>query len=797
MTTPHSVQPLSAEQLSPQVDLQQVIDSLNAPLEDIAFIGQHRAQHALEFGLGMNFSGYNLYVMGEASLGRFTLIQQYLQAAAKARKTPDEWCYINNFEDDREPNLLRLNPGEGKRFAEDMESLIDELLDTFPAAFDNPGYQRKKKAIDRLFADKYDAALADVEEKALANDVALFEDNGVVSFAPVVNGKAIEDDDFAQLTDAQREHFVAVIGEIEQHLNEALIELPKWKRETSEQLRKLKRETIEQGIRPLLKDLEHRYTSHIGILKYLRDCRDEFVDVAMEILTDEPEQDKDREEFDKKSVFIDHFLPNVLVHYKPEEQAPVVYEPNPSFQNIFGRMEYSSLQGNVYTNYRMLRPGALHKANGGYLILDADRLLTHPHVWELLKQALKSRKISLEPPQSDSGMVNSMILNPTQVPLDVKIVLQGSRELYYLIQEADDEFGELFRVLAEFEHYVPATDKNIHFVVQRLRRHLQEMGDWQITPEAVVEVLRFGFRDAEHQSKLSARIADLFELLNEASFFARNNGHTIDACHVAEAMAAKRYRTGHLSESMLDEIREGHILIDTTGTAVGKVNGLTVLEIGDTTFGTPAKISATVYAGTSGITDIEREVELGKSIHSKGVLLLTGYLGSQYAQDFPLSLSANIAIEQSYGYIDGDSASLAEMVALVSAIAELPVQQCLAVTGSINQHGEVQAVGGVNEKIEGFFRLCHERGLDGKHGVLIPKSNVVNLVLNDEVLDAVAKGKFGIYPVAKVDEAIAILLAANAGEWIPSSGFEDGSVNHRVYQRLKQMADISNGAGEE
>lgn len=760
------------------------------------FIGQDRAKSALAFAIGMDMPGYNLYVMGEPALGRFTLVQDILQHAAAEKATPTEWCYLNNFDDERVPNTLRLLPGDGRILVKKLEALIDELLDTFPAAFDNPGYQRKKKAIARQFDDRYEQAIERVEKTALEKQVVLYEDNGAVSFSPIIDGKPLDDSEFSKMTDEQRQYFYALVSELETVLNDALLELPRWKRELSENLRSLRKETIEQAIKPMLKEMEHDYSTELGVLKYLKEMRPHLVKAVLELLPDESDGEK-QEEIDSREIFVEEFVPNVLVHHETMSGAPIIFEPNPSYGNLFGRVEYNSSSGALYTNYRMIRPGALHKANGGYLILDADRLLSQASVWDALKLALKSGEVVIDT-LSEHAVTNSTIITPRAIPLNVKVVLLGSRDLYYLVQEVDEEFNELFRVLADFEHYLPYNEQTLSYMSRQIQLQMQQLNINQLTQCGLRQLLQFSFRQAEHQRKLSARFADVLELVREACYYAAQaDSDILNANHVQQALQGKQHRTGRISEGFLEDIQEGQILIDTEGLAVGKINGLTVLEIGDTAFGTPARVSATVFAGSSGVIDIEREVELGKAIHSKGVLLLTGYLGAKYARQFPLTLSANIAMEQSYGHIDGDSASLAEVCALISAITDMPIKQSLAVTGSINQHGQVQAIGGVNEKIEGFFRLCQSRGLTGEQGVIIPASNQLNLVLRDEVIAAVAQQKFHIYVVKTVDEALGLLTGEEAGERNRRGQYPKKSVNGRAMQRLAEIAELVNGSLDE
>lgn len=775
---------------------------INQALKDDAvltstFIGQERAREALSFGLGIGAKGYNLYVMGEQATGRYTLVHEYITKQVANAETPDDWCFINNFDVEREPYVLRLGPGESRKLHKEMEGLVDELLDTFPAAFDNPGYQRKKAAISRAFDQRYDKAIDEVEQYAQSKNVAMYEEGGTISFSPIVNGKPITDADFAKLEDEQRQSYYDLIDALEDRLSEALIELPKWKRASSEQGRRLKRETAEQGIKPLLKQLEHRYSADLGILKFLRQLKPHLVDTVVEVLAEDSKEDK-QDEYDRRAILEEQYLPNILVSHDLNSGAPVVYEPNPTHQNLFGRIEYTNMQGSVFTNYRMIRPGAIHKANGGYLLLDADKMIEQPYVWESLKLALKFGEFKMDLPQLDVGMVNSVTLNPQKLPLSVKVVLLGSRELYYTLQDYDDEFDELFRVLVDFDYEISLNKKTLSDFIGRVRNQVVELGLNGISAKAMYRLVEYSLRTAEHQQHLSARFSDVIELLNEAFFFCQTKQVLeMDVTHIESALQAKTRRTGRVSQALLDDIKQGQILIATTGKAVGKVNGLTVLEVGDSVFGTPARITSTVYAGANGVVDIEREVELGQPIHSKGVMLLTGYLGHKYAQYFPLTLSANIALEQSYGHIDGDSASLGELVALISALTNVPARQDLAITGSINQYGEVQSVGGVNEKIEGFYNVCLARGLTGSQGVIIPKSNQINLMLDKQVIQSVKQGKFHIYTAETVDQALELLMDKESGELNARGRYPKGSINYLAVNRLYGISNIVHGSDEE
>lgn len=788
---------LAPQQLGLEVSTSMIALAAETNLQSHSLIGQERAKNALSFGLGVDVQGYNLYVMGEQASGRFTLVSEYIKAQQRPNHSLFDWCYLNNLEAEREPLALSLPAGESKQLVDDIEILIDEILATFPAVFENPGYQRKRGAITRHFEQKYDMAIDQVEKLGLEKNIALIEDGNNISFSPIIDGKPMNDVEFTSKTDIDRQYYYDLIDGLERDLSEALLELPIWQRESAEQKKALKQETVEQGIRPLLKDLERKYSDNIPILKYLRQLKHHLIEMVIETLSADNKEEKS-DEYDKRALFIDTYLPNVLVANKQNASAPLVYEPNPTYQNLFGKIEYTSVQGSVYTNYRMITAGALHRANSGYLILDADKVLEHPHVWESLKLALKFGQIRLELPQQDVGMVNNITQTPQAIPLQVKVILLGSRDLYYTLQEYDPEFSELVRVLVDFDHEIEFSQTNLNHFVARVNQHATKIGLDDIEAEAMAEFIRYSLRQAEHQSKLSAKFADVIELLNEAYYFCKKaNNNVLSKAHIEEALKAKKHRSGRVSDSFLLDIEEGHVLISTNGQAVGTVNGLTVLEIGDTAFGTPARVTATVYAGSSGVVDIEREVELGQSIHSKGVLLLTGYLGNKYAKTFPLTLSANIALEQSYGYIDGDSASLAELLALISSLTDIPLQQGIAITGSINQLGEVQAVGGINEKIEGYFTLCEKRGLTGDQGVVIPWSNHVNLMLSENVKHAVTEGLFAVYAVHNVDDAIAVTMQHEAGQLTKRDTYPKNTVHHVAISRLFAISNVVNGGHEE
>jgi len=763
----------------------------NAPELPDTILGQVRAQSALDFGVMMNNPGYNIFVMGEPGLGRLSMITNHLDAHARTLPAPPSYAYVDNFENPREPVAVELPAEHGQVLCKDIEKLIDNLLATFPAVFESPTYQQKKSAIERRFSQCYNSAIDLVDKKAQSLHTALFRENETISFSPIKNNKALNDDQFSQLSLQEREIFHKHVAELEEYLSDVLLELPQWRREMVEKIRQLDNDTISLAIEPLFAELNDSYQNIDDVITYLAEIKKNLCNTIADYLMPSRTPEQQDNTTAKRQLLTELYAPKILVDNKQEGGAPVICEPHPIYQNLFGRIEYVSDQGTLVTNYRRICAGSLHRANGGYLILEAEKLLTNPFVWEGLKRALKSGFIEIESPYSDLG-INTITLKPEVIPLNVKVILVGSRDIYYLLEEMDDEFNEMFKILADFDDYIPRTDETMQRFILLMIKHAADSGAKPLTKTAIECLIEYSCRIAENQHHFSARIKDSLEIIGEANLFCkRDNQPVCDRKHIEQALGAREHRNGRLPENILEEMLAGTILIDTEGEAIGKVNGLTVLEVGGSSFGAPVRITASVYPGSRGIVDIEREVELGQAIHSKGVMILTGYLGHTYAQQFPLAISGSIAIEQSYGYIDGDSASLAELCCLISALTRTPIKHSFAVTGSINQYGEVQAVGGVNEKIEGYFRLCQARGLNGEHAVIIPTANKRNLMLKQEVIDAVAAGKFAVYAVSCVDETLELLTGEPAGALDKDGLYSEGSINCKAISRLKEISDMA------
>ena len=784
------LKPLSPEALYRRCDHELLPFRTTETLEQFSgYFGQTRAIEAMEFGVGMRRPGYNMFVMGNPHTGRFSFAMDNLKAVAKKEKKPVDWCYLNNLQDNRYPIVQAFPAGKAAQFKRDIRILLDAVSTELPAAFENPSYQRQKSKIERDFNHHYDDAIELVEKAAREHSIAVYRDGGTVGFTPVADGQAMDEAAFSQLTEEQRELFSKAISRLEEFLNDCLTELPTWRREASEKIRTLERSAARKAIQPLIQPLKEKYTNISGVNDYLNQLEINLEKTSSEIIGDEKlvEQKTDIE----RRTYLDNLYGvNLLVDNQKTKGAPVVYEAHPSYENLFGRIEYNTEMGAMVTNYNLIRPGALHRANGGYLVLEAEKLLEQPYVYGALKRALKAKQIRMENPISEVTGVSTITVNPDPMPLDVKVALIGGRDIYYLLQDLDQDFEKMFRVVVDFDEDVERTPTNIRNYARLMKTLSEEENLAPLTRRAVARLVEHSSRLADDQELLSAHVGELVDLLCEADYKRRmDDDELISDLHVEQALAAKELRTGRMSEKILDSILNETVLINSDGEAVGKSNGLTVLQVGDVSFGTPARITATVHPGDKGIVDIEREVTLGQPIHSKGVLILSGYLGHKYAQDFPLTLSASIALEQSYGLIDGDSASMAEICTLISALTHIPISQQFAMTGSINQYGEVHAIGGVNEKIEGFFKLCQIRGLTGSQGAIIPKANVRHLMLKKEVVDAVEAGKFRVYAVETVDQCLEILMGRSAGRMkADGSGFTQRSINAAVVKRLREIA---------
>lgn len=771
-------------------------------LEDVTeFVGQARALEAVQFGLGIRRQGFNLFLLGPAGTGKYASVRSFLEKRAVEEPKPHDWCYINNFESAEKPRALKLPPGRGVALRNDMHQLVDRLRSAIPSAFETDSYRARKQVIEQEIKDRQEKAFEEIQQEASQKDVVLLRTPTGLILAPARKGEVITPEAFEQLPEAEHQQIDKTISELQEKLQAILHQVPKWQQEAREKIRALNDEVAAFAVGHLIEDLRKKYLDLPEVVSFLDQVQEDVIGNVEEFLTPSEHplatmMGMFLPRGPKGPAFFRRYQVNVLVDHSADRGAPVVYEDHPTHQNLVGTIEYIAQMGALSTDFDLIRAGALHRANGGYLILDAHKLLVQPYAWEALKRSLHSSQIRIESLGQMMGLASTVTLEPQSIPLNVKVVLIGERLLYYLLSSLDSEFGELFKVAADFEERMERS-ADTHLLYARLIGTIARQETLLAFDRgAVGRVIEQSARLAGDAQKLLAHRRTLMDLLREADYWARKAAQSVvTADDVERAIDAQIRRVDRLRDRLLEQFLEGTILVDTEGERVGQVNGLSVLQLADFAFGHPSRITARIRLGKGEVIDIEREVELSGPIHSKGVLILSGFLGARYAPDHPLSLSASLVFEQSYGAVEGDSASSAELYALLSSLSGLPLKQSIAVTGSVNQHGQIQAIGGVNEKVEGFFDLCKGRGhLDGQ-GVVIPTTNIRHLMLRPDVVDAVKSGTFHIYAVETIDEGIEILTGVPAGERDASGKFPEGSVNQKVESRLIELAEKRLAAG--
>jgi lon-related putative ATP-dependent protease len=701
---------------------------------------------------------------------------------------------VHNFDEPRRPTLLELPAGSGARFRTDMEQLVDELRTAIPAALESEEFQRRHQAIEDEFKEKPARALAAIAERARAEGLGLLPTPSGLGVVPLKGDEVIPAEEFAQLPEPEQKRLEARMAAYQEEVQETLRHIPRWSRERRDQLREVRSRAIGGVVEHLIDDVRQKYESCAGIVAYLDAVRRDaiehpqgFNDVGRAL----PEAllESLRQPFAPGGA-LQRYRVNVVVDNTGLGGAPVVEDDNPSYESLCGRMEHVAQFGALTTDFTLIKAGSLHRAHGGYLVLEARKLLQAPFAWEALKRALKSRQLRIEAPAELLSVARPVTLDPQPAELSLQVVLVGPPLLYYVLSALDPEFGELFRVTADFDERMPATPESIHRYARLIATMARRERLLPLDRSAIARVLERSARLAGEQDKLSVRFTPLLDLLREASYWAASAGADLIAAeHVDRAIEAQLFRADRPRELLLEEIAQGTILIDTRGERVGQVNGLSTVCLGSLCFARPSRITARVRLGQGSVVDIEREVELGGPIHSKGVLILASYLGAHYARDYPLSLAASLVFEQSYADVEGDSASAAELLALLSALADVPLRQTIAVTGSVNQHGEIQPVGSISEKVEGFFDACRITGLTGGQGVIIPVANLRHLMVRRDVVDAVAAGRFHVYPVTTVDQALELITGLPAGHRDPTGAFPEGSVNYLVAARLRQFAE--------
>lgn len=775
------LQPLDPQHLTHACDCSRLSFTHTGELEPLVeLIGQDRARRAIEFAIGMTRRGYNLFVMGPSGIGRRRLLEETLTRHATTHPAPSDWCYVADFDNPEQPLALALPAGRGRALRDDIVQFITDLLAALPAAFQSDEYRRRAQEIEDEFKQRQVGAAHELSELAATRNIALQDTPNGYSLAPLRNGRTLSAPEFQALPRDERETLQQALNELKDEMRELFGKLTLWRRETSQRLRALNSDVGQMAVDQLVCDLLARYQDVPGVGDYLHAVRQDIGDNVGLFLAG-----SDGEAPDTEDARFTRYRINLLVDNTGLAGAPVIYEANPTYQALVGRIDHVSHMGTLSTNFTLVRAGALHRANGGYLILDAAKVLTNPYAWDVLKRSLRSGEIRIEPLERSIGLSGAISLEPTGIALDLKVVLVGDHAIYQLLKAYDPEFGLLFKVPADFADDMrrdPREDTRYAGMIATVQ---QNEGLRPLSRDAVCRVIEWAAREARDGERLSLHIGNLLDLLQEADHHAGGtNSELILPEHIHRTLNEQAERTDEYRIRLHDAILRGTLMIDTEGRQLGQVNGLAVVAMGERIFGCPTRISATARIGAGEVVDIERETQLGGAIHTKGVMILSAYLASRYARHQPLSLSASLVFEQNYGQVEGDSASLAELCALLSAIGDVSIRQALAVTGSVNQHGQVQAIGGVNEKVEGFFDICRERGLNGHHGAIIPAANAKDLMLREDVRDAAAEGLFHVYTAAHVDEVMELLTEMPRGLPDRDGLYPDDSFNGRVQMRL-------------
>ena len=787
-----AINKLKVTELYQRCDTEQFDFKTTAKLESLdEIIGQKRAVGAIRFGVGIQRDGYNLFALGPNGIGKSSLVRRYVEEKAQSKDIPSDWCYVNNFQQPHKPHVLELPAGMGHELSIDMEQLIEDLHAVIPAVFESEEYRTRSQVIEEELSERQERAIDELRKAAREKGISLINTPTGITLAPTRNDEVMKIEDFKRLPKEERDKIEEDTELLQERLIKALHKAPQWQKEARDKVAALNREMSAYAAGNLVDAVRKKYQELPALVEHLNQVEVDVVDHFRNFLRPEGEKPSfiESQLTGAEQTSDTRYRVNALVTRDTNAGAPVVYEDNPSYLNLIGRVEHRAYMGTLETDFTMIRAGALHQANGGYLILDALKVLMQPFAWEGLKRALQSQEIRMESLGQMTSLVSTVSLEPEPVPLQVKLVLLGDRRIYYLLSYLDPEFSELFKVAVDFDDRMDRNTDNQQLYARLVGTMVHDEKLLEFDSDAVARVIEHSARIVSDAGKLSTHMRSLQDLLSEADYWAReDNQEIVGRKDVQHAIDAADHRADRIRERVQEEIERGTLLIDTTGKKVGQVNGLSVIQLGNFSFGQPSRITARVRIGGSKVIDIEREVKLGGPIHSKGVLILSSYLGSYYSVDYPLSLTASLVFEQSYGEVEGDSASSAELYALISALSDIPVNQSLAVTGSVNQHGEIQPIGGVNEKIEGFFDVCSKRGLNGEQGVIIPASNSRHLMLRNDVCKAVEEGKFMVYTVETIDDGIELLTGMSAGQRDENGQFPADSINHLVQSKLTEYA---------
>lgn len=757
-------------------------------------IGQDRGIKALEFGLNVDIKGYNLYLEGPSGVGKTMYTKKYLDTICKKKKTPNDWCYIYNFDNPNEPIAVSLPAGHGKEFKETMNQFIKDIKNDINTTFSNEDFEKEKNAIKQQFEQKRTVLLEKLNKESAQYGFEVKTAQNGIYMMPVVNGKTLQEEEFEQLDDEIKKEYEDKSSIVQEQIISVISQIKVIEKEADLKIEEWQSNIALLTVNARINLIKSAYKRNKKINKFLDDIKQNILKNISAFMEQKQtiNQPVNPQQVLQQNNPWENYRVNLFIDNSELEGAPVIMDSNYSYHNIFGKLEYENYYGSLKTDHTMLKAGLLQKANGGYIIFQAKDLLENQMCYNALKKALRIKETTIENTADQRSSMVMVSLKPEAIPLDVKVILIGNSNIYHSLLTMDSDFRKLFKAKVEFEDDAPRTDENILKLARFMHGFCKQEELAHLDKYAVAKIIEYASRLAENQNKLSTRFNDLSQIIGEACTWAKlSKSKIVKEEHVVKALEERIERVKKYDAKYTEMIKENTLLINTTGEKVGQINGLTVMTIGDYTFGKPAKITANTYTGKSGIINVEREVELSGSSHSKGVLILNGYLGEMFAQDIPLSLTASICFEQLYNGVDGDSASSTELYALLSSLSELPINQAIAVTGSVNQKGEIQPIGGVNAKIEGFYQVCKMRGLDGNHGVIIPIQNVMNLNLNDEVVEAVKNKKFHIYAISTIEEGIEILTGVPAGKRDKNGNFPAGTVNHLVYEKLKKYAKIS------
>ncbi|HYE83288.1 MAG TPA: ATP-binding protein [Clostridia bacterium] len=785
---------LAPEELSNRIDYTEFEFETTADLNPLdGIIGQGRAAAAMEFGLTIKRAGYNIYVSGITGTGRSSYTKSIISRIAANEKIPDDWCYVYNFKNPDKPMCINLPVGMGYRLQKDMKRLLKDLKVKIPKAFEGEEYEKQKSQIVQEYQEKSSEHMETFNLFAKDQGFMIKKSEQGLMTIPLHEGKPIEDKDYMEMSPEDRKRIEDNSFIVQGKLLETMKRIKDIEKTTRDKIDQLETKIALLAVEQPISELKEKFGQFRNVLEYLQAVQRDVIhniEDFRNLETSHADQLNLVERIREKDFTVKYQV-NLVVDNRELKGAPVILESNPKYYNLLGKIEYESNMGVVTTDFTKIKAGSLHQANGGYIIINMSDLIRNPESWEGIKRALKTGNITIENIFSMTGIVSGGI-KPEPIPLNVKVILIGSSYVYQTLYTYDEDFRKLFKIKADFDIDMSSSKENCMKYARFISSHCENKGLMHFDKSAVAAVIEHSRRLAEHKDKLSTRFNDIVEILYEADAWARMEGsHVASGSHVKKAIGQKEYRSNRIEEKLQELIDTGVVLISTEEEVIGQVNGLSVMDFGDYTFGKPSRITVVTYAGEKGIVNIEREVEMSGSIHDKGVLILTGYLGDKFAQDFPLTISASICFEQLYDGIEGDSASSTELYALLSSLAELPLKQYIAVTGSVNQKGEIQPIGGVNEKIEGFFQTCKTRGLKGNEGVMIPWQNVVNLMLKDEVIEAVREGKFHIYPVKSIDEGIELLTGMAAGIRAQDGSYPEDTIYYRVQKKIEKFARIA------